>query len=465
MMQTSKKAKTYALLITCGASFIPPFFANALNLAIPQIAVTFGSETAEVAWVMNAFLLVAAGVMLPLGRLSDIIGRKKLFLPGLLIFSISSFLCAYAWSIEWLIVFRALQGVGSALIFGTAVAILISVFPPEERGKALGFISAVVYLGLSLGPAAGGFITYNWGWPAIFLISGAVNLIIFVLALTQLKGEWLGTPGEPFDWQGSILYFVGLAAFLYGLSSLHGHWAAWFIVLGGLLLLFLFVRRELSTDYPILPLHLLKKNRMFAYSNLVALLSYIANFAPLFLMSLYLQSVLNFDPRRAGFMLLIQPIVMVIISPFAGRLSDRKNPHSVSLLGMIICTLSLSLFIFIGLNTPIYFTAANLVLLGVGFGLFATPNNNAIMGSIEKKYYGMAASSLGSMRLSGQSISMALATLALGHFVGSVELALAPPDRLAAGIRVSFAVFAIVCTFGVIVAIKRNKIGKQTVTD
>jgi predicted MFS family arabinose efflux permease len=271
----------------------------------------------------------------------------------------------------------------------------------------------------------------------------------------------VGSPGEPFDLQGSVLYTVGLGAFLYGLSSLHSHFVARFIALGGLLLLVIFVRHELRTDYPILPLGLLKKNPMFAYSNAVAFLSYVANFAPLFLMSLYLQSVLRFDPQSAGFMLLIQPIIMVIVSPLAGRLSDRINPGSVSMIGMIICALSLCLFIIVDSYTPIFFTAANLVLLGGGFGLFATPNSNAIMGSIDKKYYGMATSSLGSMRLSGQSISMALVTLILGHFVGSVELSLAPPDQLAAGIRMSFAVLAGVCVLGVIVAVKRNRLGKK----
>ena len=460
MMHTDKKTKTYALIVTCGAAFVPPFFANALNLAVPQIAETFGADASAAGWVITSFFLVAAGVMLPFGRLADIIGRKKLFIPGLLISSVFSFLGAYAPSLGWLIAFRSLQGIGSALIFGTAVAILTSVFPPEERGKVLGINSAILYLGLSLGPAAGGFLIYNWGWTSIFLFSGVVTLIIFVLALFRLKGEWVGSPGEPFDLRGSILYTVGLGAFLYGLSSLHSHLGARFIALGGLLLLLLFARHELRTDYPILPLNLLKKNRMFAYSNAVAFLSYVANFAPLFLMSLYLQSVLHFDARSAGFMLLIQPIIMVVVSPLAGRLSDRINPGSVSLIGMIICALSLCLFIIVGPYTQIFFTAANLALLGGGFGLFATPNSNAIIGSIDKKYYGMASSSLGSMRLCGQSISMALVTLVLGHFVGSVELSLAPPAQLAAGIRMSFAVLAGVCIFGVFVAIKRNRLNK-----
>ena len=448
------------MIITCGASFIAPFFSNALNLAVPQISMTYEASTSTVSWVLNVFLLLSAAFLLPFGRLADIIGRKKLFLPGILLFAVSSFLCAFAWSIEWLIVFRCIQGIGSALVFSTAIAILTSVFPPEERGKALGINSAITYLGLTVGPAAGGFMTQNWGWTSIFVLAGILSIIIFLLALIALRGEWIGSPGEPFDWQGSFLYVFGLAAFLYGLSSLLEHWAFWLIILGGLLLLVLFTRRELRTEHPILPLRLLRQNRMFAYSNLIALLSYVSNFAPIFLMSIYLQSVLLIDSQTAGFILLTQPVLMVILSPVAGRLSDRINPNMVSLSGLIVCALSLFFFVFIGMNTPLYFTIANLILLGAGFGLFATPNSNAIMGSIEKRFYGMASSSLASMRLSGQSISMALATLVLGRYLGAVQLSLAPPDQLSTGIRAAFAVFTVICVFGIVFAVKRIKIKK-----
>jgi len=451
------KVKAYALIASCAASFITPFFANALNLAVPQISETFSASASAVSWSQNSFLLVSAAFLLPFGRVADIVGRKKLFAPGLLVFAVFSFLCAFAWSIEWLILFRGIQGVGAAMIFTTSVAILTSVFPPEERGKVLGINSSFTYLGLSLGPAVGGFMTHNFGWTSIFIFSGALSLAVFVLVLSKLKGEWVGAPGEPFDWRGSAFCVLGLAAFLYGLSTLDEHWLFGLIALGGLLLLLIFVRHETRARHPILPLHLLRGNRMFAYSSLVALLSYIANFAPLFLISLYLQSALRFDPQIAGLLLLIQPTLMVVLSPIAGRLSDRVSASLVSLSGLIICTISLLLFVFIGLETPVYLTAMNLALLGAGFGLFATPNSNALMGSVEKRFYGMASSSLASMRLCGQSISMALATLVLSRYAGSVPLPQATPEQLSAGIRIAFAVFAAVCVLGVVSAIKRQR--------
>jgi len=431
-----------------------------LNLAIPNMGETYQASASLLNWVVNAFLLASAAFLLPFGRLADIVGRKKLFMLGLAISAVTCFICAVSWSIEWLIVFRIVQGVGAALGFSTAVAILTSVYPPEERGKVLGYNSAVVYFGLSLGPAVGGFLTFHWGWPSIFIFCGIIYLILFVLAVSLIKGEWKGPPGYKYDVPGAVIYVVGLIAFLYGLSSLQEFWVSWLVLLGGLLLILVFIRRVFRIENPLLPLRLLTRNRVFAFSSLATFANYSATFAIMFLMSLYLQSLLHHDTRIAGFVLLAQPVIMVIVSPFSGRLSDRVNPRIVSFIGMAITTMSLFLFAFIGLDTPMYLIVSNLAVCGVGFGLFASPNSNAVMGSVEKSSYGLASAALGSMRMIGQSLSMAVAALILSGFVGYVQLSLASPTLLLAGIRTTFAVFGVISFLGLL-AIWRSRTTKS----
>jgi len=454
-MNYDKKLRRYTLAITCGYSVVVHILFNAINLAIPNIGETYQAATSMLSWVVNSFVLVTAVFLLPFGRLADIIGRKKLFVSGLLILAISSFLCSLAWSIEWLILFRIIQGVGAALGFSTSIAILTSAFPADERGRVLGIYSAFLYLGLALGPTVGGFLIYNWGWTSVFVLCGVMKLILFVMAATQLKGERAGTPERVFDWKGSLVYIVGLGAFLYGISSLNDHAANTVVALGGLLLLVLFTRIESRVEHPMLPFSMLRHNRVFAFSSLITLINYAATFATMFLMSILLQSVLRLDSRIAGLVLLTQPIVMAVVSPFSGRLSDSIDPKKVSLLGLLICMLSLFLFAFVGLDTPMFLIVANLIIGGIGHGMFAPPNTNAVMGSVDKSQYGLASATLGSVRTIGQSISMALAALILGIYVGSVQLAFAPPDLLINAIRTAFVAFAVICFFGVLFAVMR----------
>ena len=456
-METTKRTQRFTLIITSGVAFIVPFLLNALNLAIPNIGETFKASTLLLGWVVNSFLLSSAALLLPFGRLADIIGRKKLFVLGLLLSTISSFLCVIAGSIELFILFRVIQGISAAMGFSTAMALLTSAYPAGERGKVLGINTAVVYFGLTLGPVVGGFLTFHWGWRSIFAFVGAFYLIILILAVTQVKSEPAGAPGNKFDWEGSIVYIIGLTAFLYSLSSLQEHWVNWLILFAGLLLLIVFVRRGVKIEHPLLPIKMLIHNRVFAFSNLAALINYSATFATIFLLSIYLQSVLQYDSRTAGFILLAQTIVMVIVSLISGRLSDRLNPSRMSSLGMAFSMIALFIFAFISFDTSVYFIIGNLIIAGAGFGLFSSPNTNAIMGSVEKSMYGVASSTLGSMRMIGQSVSMTVAALVLNSFVGAAELSLAPPGLLLSGLKTAFAVFGIISFFGVVAALQRER--------
>ena len=308
--------KKYALITSAMAAFLTPFMGSAVNLAIPSIGRTFNGSAVLLSWLVSSFLLVTAALLLPVGRVADIWGRKKIFVSGLLIFSLFSLLCGEAWSMESLIAFRVLQAVGGAMIFGTSMAILTSVYPPEQRGRVLGINVACTYVGLSLGPVLGGALNHQFGWKSIFLFGAFLGLLIFLFAVTKLDGEWADAKSEQFDIPGAILYMTGIAATIFGFSSMMtSNWAK-HIFAAGVIILAAFVRHEAKAKHPIMDVRLFSGNITFSFSNVAALINYSATFAVGFLLSLHLQLVKGFDSQIAGLILLSQPVLMALLSPF-----------------------------------------------------------------------------------------------------------------------------------------------------
>jgi len=457
-LNQEEQIKKHTLLTITMASFLTPFMGSAMNLAIPSIGAQFNASALQLSWVLTSYILASAAFLVPFGRLADIVGRKKVFITGVISFSLFSLLCGLATSVEMLIFFRVLQGIGSAMVFGTAMAILTSVFPPQERGKILGINVATVYTGLSLGPVLGGALNHNLGWQSIFYFCVLISLAVVVLSLACLKGEWLGAQGESYDLTGAILYAVGLVTFMYGISSFTTTSWAGYLLAGGLVILAVFIRHELKTAYPVLNLKMFSGNVTLTFSNLAALINYSATFAVSFLLSLYLQVVQGYNSQQAGFILLAQPLLMAVLSPFAGKLSDRVQPRVVASWGMALSTLGLVIFVFLTEQTPVWFILINLALLGTGFALFSSPNSNAVMGSVEKRYLGIASSTLGTMRLVGQAISMALATLIIAMFIGNVEFNQADVHQLTKSINTAFIVFAITCIAGIFASLARGNV-------
>lgn len=449
--------KDYTLLTVTIASFLTSFMGSAVNLAVPAIGERFNSNTFMLSWVVTAYLLSSAAFLVPFGRLADITDRRKIFTVGVAVFAFSSFLCGMAWRVEALIAFRVLQGMGGAMIFGTAMAMLASVFPPQERGKAIGINVAGVYTGLSLGPVLGGIITYRFGWEFVFYLGTLFGILPVLLSGMKLKGKWAGIRGEKFDLTGAVLYAIGLVSVMYGLSSIAEVKGAKYILALGAMVMLAFARHEMKTEYPVFNLRLFR-NVPFAFSNLAALINYSATFAIGFVLSLFLQVVRGFDPQTAGLILLFQPVIMAFLSPFAGMLSDRIEPRVLSSIGMGVTAIGLFLFFFIGIKTPVTVIMANLVLIGAGFALFSSPNSNAVMASVEKRFYGLASSTLSSMRLIGQAISMAIVTLIIALYVEGSNLNPAHAGQLVKAARISFIVFAFICFGGVFASLARGKV-------
>jgi EmrB/QacA subfamily drug resistance transporter len=452
----SDAVKRAALLIAVLASFLTPFMVSSVTIAIPAISREFTMSALAMSWVATSYLLSTALFLLPFGRLADIYGRKKMFTLGIGIYTLAALLMAFSPTALVLITLRAVQGFGSAMIFGTGMAIMISVYPAAERGRVLGINVAAVYAGLSLGPFLGGFLTQQFGWRSIFLANVPVGLLVIYFVTTRLKGEWAEARGERFDLAGSVIYGLSLLSLMYGLSLLPS-WIGGGLVLAGIIGIGAFALWERKAVSPLLNMDLFLHNATFGFSNLAALINYSATFAVTFLLSLYLQYIKGFSPQRAGLILVAQPIVMALFSPLAGRLSDRIEPRVVASIGMGISAAGLFLFAFLSPVTAVGSVVGGLMLIGFGFALFSSPNTNAVMSSIDRRFYGVGSATLGTMRLTGQMLSMGIATVIFAFHIGSARIIPDLYPQFLASLRTAFTLFAALCFGGIFASLARGK--------
>jgi len=451
-------SKGVVLLVTTTASFLFPFMLSAVNIALPSIGKELSLDAVTLGWIATAYLLSSATLLVPFGRIADIYGRKKIFTCGIVILTLSSLLSGMANSATMLISFRVFQGVGGAMLAGTAVALLTTVFPANERGKVLGINVAATYIGLSLGPVLGGVLTQHLGWRSIFFLSALLGLSVIGVVLWKLKGEWTGAKGERFDLAGSVIYILGLVALVYGFTLLPAPPGVWLIV-GGAIGLSAFTRWEMRTRSPVLDINLFRNSKAFTFSNLAALINYSATFAVSFLMSLYLQYLKGLNPESAGLILVAMPAMQAIFSPLAGRLSDKIEPRLIASAGMALTTIGLIIFVFLNEQTPLEFIIGNLILMGFGFALFSSPNTNAVMSSAPKTAYGVASATLATMRQVGMVLSMGVAILMFTLYnIGRVQITPEYYSLFQQSMKTAFIIFAILCFAGIFASLARGKV-------
>jgi MFS family permease len=443
------------LLVLCTASFLVPFMGSSINLAMPQIGETFSMKAVTLTWLSTIYLISTAIFQVPFARLADLIGRKKVFEAGILCFAICCILCGFAPSGATLIGLRFLTGLGSAMQFGTSMAILSAVFPQQQRGKAMGINSAVVYAALAAGPLLGGLLTHYFGWRSLFIITGTASLSIIAFSHIFLNEEWVEAKGEKFDWTGSLVYGLGLFGLIYGFTQLP-HLAGFCLLAGGITALVGFVFYEKQCSNPVFNLRIFSGNRVFAYSSLSALINYAATAAVTFMLSLYLQYIRGYDARHAGLILITQACIQAIFSVLSGRLSDKIHPSRLATLGMGLTTLGLMGITFITATTPVALLILLLLILGIGFGIFASPNTNVIMSSVDKKYYGQASATTGTVRLTGQALSMGIAGMAIALKLGDQKIQPAVHSAFLESMKITFIIFVALCAIGIYASSQRK---------
>ena len=459
-MTSAKSLENSALFVATLTSFMGPFTISSVNVALPTIQAEFSTDAVVLSWVATSYLLAVAVFLVPFGKAADIYGRKKIFTTGLVIYTSSSLLAVFSFSMTALIVMRVLQGIGAAMFVTTGMAIITSIFPPARRGKAIGIYVSAVYIGLSVGPFAGGFLTRYLGWRSLFAVAVPFGSASIFVTLKYLTGEWADARGEKLDIGGSIIYGISILVLIYGASQLP-RVAALVLILIGLVGLGIFIRYETHIRNPVFEVRLFKDNRLFMFSSLAALVNYSATFAITFLLSLYLQYIKGIPPQYAGSILVAQPVIMAIFSPLSGRLSDRIEPRLIASTGMMIIALGLFSLIFIDTQTSNMLIMITLAFLGFGFALFSSPNMNAIMSAVEKKYFGIASGTVATMRLLGQMASMAIAMVIFAIFIGREPITPTNYSEFLKSVRLSFLIFSLLCAIGILFSLMRGELRKK----
>jgi EmrB/QacA subfamily drug resistance transporter len=438
------------------SSFFNPFMSAAVNIALPRISEDFSMNAVDLSWISMSFLLSSAVLLVPFGKLADILGRKRMLLAGNILFTLFTLACALSLSGKMLIAARLLQGLGSAMILSSGMALIISAFPAERRGRIIGLNTSATYVGLSAAPLLGGILTQHLGWQSLFYVNAAAGCIIVVGILYGVKAEWAEARNDRFDWTGSLVYMLAMTALMYGFSQIPGR-SGTILTIAGVAGLILFVIMELRVPVPVLNISLFRDNKIFAFSNLAALINYAATFAITFVLSLYLQKVRGLQPVEAGMVLITQPVLMAVVASISGRMSDRIDSRILSSLGMGIISVGLILLIFLTRNTSQGYLIGTLAMLGLGFGLFSSPNTHSVMSSVEKKFLGTASATLGTMRLTGMMFSMAIAAMSIHLFIGEAPINESSIPGFMNSVKVIFTVFTVLCIAGVFASLARGK--------
>ncbi len=454
-----KTTRYVVLAVATLAGFVATFAASGIIVALKPLDDQFRLSPSVITWIPLTYVLAAGALVMPAGRMGDIYGRMKIFAIGLLGFTVFNFAAAFAPSEAWLVTFRTLQGAAAALLFATNIALATLSHPPEERGRALGILTAGVYLGSTTGPFLGGLLVHHLGWESLFFFTGGVTLLTLMLTVWAMRRvEWKEPREGPFDRLGSVMWAVALPTLLMGFTFLP-RLSGILLTATGILALVFFLWWETRAVDPVLSVNLFRTNRAFAFSNAAALINYSATFAIIFLIGLYLEYILGLDENVAGYVLVAMPFMQMVVSPFAGRLADRVQPRLVAASGQALCILGLAAFVFLTDSTPIPYIVATLGVLGVGFGLFASPTAHIAMGSVEKRDLGMASATLATMRVSGQGVSIGISGLVIALMVGA-KPKLLPVDysNLLTSMRISFAIFVVLCCLGLVAVLLSRKV-------
>ncbi len=447
--------KWWVLLAVGSGSFMAALDGSVVNTVLPVIRDALRSDVAVIEWVVTAYLLVLSGLLLTFGRLGDLRGHRAVYLWGFGIFVLGSALCGAAPSPGLLIAFRSLQAVGAAMLASNSPAILTGNFPASERGRALGTAATMTYLGLTVGPSLGGWLTAALGWRSVFYINVPIGVLALTLSLLFIPDDPPAEAERRFDLPGAAAFLTGLTALLLGLNKgAEWGWTSAPILLllaGAALLLTVFVWLEARSPAPMLDLSLFR-SRLFTASTVNAILNYICVYTLTFLLPFYLIQQRGLGPAQTGLLLTAQPILMAIAAPISGALSDRIGSRTPGIVGMTLLAAGLFGLSRLTDETPFGLVAAAMAVCGLGTGIFIAPNNSALMGSAPRHRQGIAAGILASARNIGMVLGVGLAgAILLSH------LAADPSGGLLAGVRSGFLAAVGIAALGILAAAVKER--------
>jgi EmrB/QacA subfamily drug resistance transporter len=459
------EVKKWRVLVAVGiGTFMTALDTSVVNTVLPVIGKTFNETITSVEWVVTIYLLVLSGLLLSFGRLGDLKGHKTIYLSGFAVFVFSSLICGMAPNVTVLIVFRGLQALGAAMLAANSPAILTKSFPDQQRGQALGLQATMTYLGLTVGPSLGGWMASIFGWRVVFYINLPVGLIAIWLSVRYIPVDRVLKQAEKFDFYGALTFILGLGALLIGLNQ--GNEWGWTsfptlsLLAGAIIILSVFIYVEAHVKYPMLDLGLFKQPA-FSLTTASAVINYIGIFSSIFLMPFFLIQARGFTPAQAGLILTAQPLIMAVIAPISGTLSDRIGTRLPTVFGMVVLSFGLFLLSRLGAESEIKTIMMALAVVGLGTGAFISPNNSALMGSAPKSRQGIAAGILATARNFGMVLGVGFAgavfttVLASGGSVTLSNVDLAQNAAIYKALETSFLMASLITLLGVFTSMVR----------
>jgi EmrB/QacA subfamily drug resistance transporter len=406
-----------------------------LNVALPTLAAELGASTAQLQWIVDAFVLVLAGLLLPAGALADRVGRRPVLVGGIVVFTLGSLAAAYSGTATWLIVARAVMGVGAAVILTVPLAVLPSIFDADERPKAIAGVTVALGLGLPLGPIVGGWLLQHVWWGAVFLINVPLGVLAAIGVAVLLPRSRESSPSAV-DVPGAVLSTAGLVGVVYAVveAPSRGWTSAPVLVSGtaGLVLLAGFVLWERRTATPMVDLALLRRPR-FTWGTVAATTAMFAMLGLLFVVPLYLQSVRGFDPLGTGLRLLPVILGLVVGAKVAERLTVRLGARIPVVTGLLVIAAGLAWGATLEVGTAYGVLAGWLALTGAGLGLTITPAMDAVLGDIPELHRGSGTALTMALRQVGGALGVAvLGSLASAAYTGRLDLSGLPAQAAAA---------------------------------
>ena len=443
--------ETSVVMVSFLTSFFAVFLSAGIVIGVPSIASEFSMNNIVQNWIITIALLVVAVFTLPAGQLSGKFGVKKSLIAGVLVFLFASIGACMSFSSESFLFFRVIQGIGGAFSNVSAMAMVVQAINPQNRGKALGLTVTGVYLAGSLSPVICGFLVYNFGWRSMFYFTIPFFAVCIALMIWKIPGDWKTYENDKIDAIGYLIYGIGILLFIYGFTSLM-NFIGQVCVLVGFILLVIFGYYETKASSPAFNMRLFK-NMKFTSSNIAALCSYLAIAALTTILNYHFQYVRGWNAQMSGLILIITPIIMALMAPNSGKLSDRIHPQKLAAIGMAIATFAVLILVFLDADTPIYLIVIAMILQGMGMGLFTSPNTNAIMSSVPPKETPNASAAQSAMRTIGQTMSLGLLTLIFAWIMGSLKLSSQYADMIVQSSHLVCLICFIICIVAVIASL------------